>query len=177
MVGIGDGLSSGRKVFCTSEDVLTPLPAVEDAGMVDDLLVAMTPAAPTEGVSGLGVMVDVQDRSEIEVDSEKAEKLSGGPTGLGNKSGIPVDTKFLGGRKGGAEAGGAPDPAPLVVDGNKWRDLTKVPQIVGQFPALVGVDEITREENEPTGLNLTVKRGLLGSEFRSAYAKNEELIW
>ena len=68
VVGICYRPAARREVLRAVQDALPSLPTVEDACVIDDLLVGVSPASPAQGVCGLGVVINVEDRGEVKVD-------------------------------------------------------------------------------------------------------------
>ena len=177
MVGIGCCPAAGWKVLTAAKDMLATLPSIENSGIVYDLLVMLSPAATPQGIGGFRMMIDVENRGEVEVDAQQAEELTGGPACLCNHPGVTVRAEALGGGERRCEGSGPPDPPALVINGNEGWYLAQVTQIVGKLPALFGIYDVPSEEDEATGLDLTIKRSLFRGKFGSANAEDENLIW
>ena len=125
-MGVGLSLAAPGKVFGTTEDALAALPAVKGARVVDYLLVSLAPASSIEGVHGLRVMVDIEDRSEVEVDPEQGEYLAGSPSNLCDDPWVFPGSQLLCRRGRGKEGGGAPHATSFIINSDEGGVITQL---------------------------------------------------
>ena len=64
------------KVLGTTQDTFAAQGAVEDSGVVDDLLGIFAPAAAFEGVVRRVVLADVEHGAEVEIEAKQAQDLA-----------------------------------------------------------------------------------------------------
>lgn len=174
-VGIDFSGAVGGEVFSAGEDSLAAHGAIENACVVDDFLRVRAVAAAFKGIICFVIVGDIEDGTEIEIEAEVAEELSGDAAVLFDEGAVSFFTELLG--VGGfladfAEAG---DAAAFLVDGDDWFDVREIAKVVGEFPELLRAFDVAGEEDEPTGLNALEAGGGLGIEFRSGDAGEEEL--
>jgi hypothetical protein len=62
------------------------------------------------------MMIEIQDRSEIKIETEQAELVGSEHAGAGAENGIAFRRKGIGGRQGRSDVLGAGDPAAFLVD-------------------------------------------------------------
>ena len=175
MVGVGLRLAAPGEVLGTTEDALTALPPVKGASVVDYLLVSFAPAAAIEGVLSLGMMIDIKDRSEVEVDPEHGEHLAGSPSNLCDDPGVSLDPQLSCGRRRGKKRRGAPHTTSFIINADEGGVVAQLTKGVSKLSGLERANQISCEEDKAPGLHIAEKREFLRSELRSRESEEETL--
>ena len=152
VMGIDAGAASGGEVFAAREDSVFAEPAIEVAGVVDDVLGVAAPAASAQGVGFFGFVIDVEVGGEVEVDPEHLEVTSGEGSEPGALLKVALGAEGAGVGRSGAESGGAPDAAAFVVDADEGGVVGEFAEFVGEGAGLLGVDDVSGEEDVAGGL-------------------------
>ena len=174
-MGVGLSLAAPGEVLGATEDALAALPAVKGARVVDYLLVSFAPASSIEGVHGLRVMVDIKDRSEVEVDPEQGEYLAGSPSNLCDDPWVFPGSQLLCGRGRGKEGGGAPHATSFIINSDEGGVITQLTKGVSKLPGLRCVNQVPSKEDEAPGLHIAEKGEFLPRKLRPREAEEEAL--
>jgi hypothetical protein len=148
---------------------------VEDAGHGDDLIGCRAVAAAAEGVVGLIIEGNVEDRAEIEIEAEDPKELSGQLSMAGDEFEISLVAELAGVGRLVAEELETRYTASFLVDGDDRLDIAEFPETVCETTELIGCFYITAEEDESSRLNPAYEIGIGIINFHAWHTKEQKL--
>ena len=135
--------------------------AVKDAGHLNDLIRSGAVAAPAKGVISLVVKGDVEHRTEIEIESEKPQKLPCECAMPRDQDRISLLAKLPGIGRFVAQELESRDPPSLLVDGDDRLDGAELPKLISEPAQLPWSFDVPAKENESPWLDSADEIGVL----------------
>jgi hypothetical protein len=158
-------------VFATTQDARGAQRLVEESRIVDDLLdvVSVTPA--TQRVVGIVIKGNIQDGTQIEVESEDPEQFARDSAVPGNEFGITPVPKRIGVGRFVSNQTQPGNTSPLLINRDDGFDPAQIAQVIDQFPKLVWGLDVSTEENVSARLDPTKDGGGLFIQFGAGNAR------
>jgi hypothetical protein len=163
------------EVLAAAQDAFLAHGAVEDARVGDDLLRIFAVGAAFERVVRRIVIADVQNRAEVEIETEVTQNLSGEFAMTLDQFGIALVSQRLGIRRLLADQTQSRNAAAFLVDGDERLDVRDVAQVVDEFAELLRRLNVPSEQNKTTRLEFFEPGGGFRGEFRAGDAHEKKL--
>ncbi len=163
------------EVLAAGEDAGRLESLVEDPCHGDDLIGRRAIAAAAEGVVGLIIEGNVEDRAEVEIETEDPQKLSCNLPMTGDELEISLVAELAGVGRLVAEKLETRNPSTLLVDGDDRLDIAEFPEAVGETTKLIGRLDIAAKENKSSWLNPADEVGIGIIDFHAGHTKEQKL--
>jgi hypothetical protein len=155
-----------------------PLPAhglIERTGIAHNLfdIFSVTPAA--QGVFGVIIKRNVEHRTKIEIESEKAQQTSGDVAVTPDQIDIVFLAQLLRVRRFVSDAPQSRDASAFLIDCDNGLDVAQLTQIVDEPSELRRALEIASEENVCPRLHTPKQTGCFRIEFFSWNTRHYQL--
>ena len=151
LVGVDSSTPQPRKVLAASEHALFRLGCQERAAEEGDVI-RVGAVRPVSDPVGRGSRREIQDRGEIEIESQGFQPLAGAARMFADevhRRGAVAQSEVRG--QGGEDSFQAVDPASFLVDGQKWRDRNGPGEIPAERRDLRRIHEIPGEQDDRPG--------------------------
>ena len=148
---------------------------VEGSGFFNDLGDIAAVAAPAERVVGLVVKGNVQHGAEVQVESENAQDAAGDVSMTADQIQIPAVAELLGIGRLVADEFEAGHASTLLVDRDDRLHAAQIAEVVDELAELLGGLDVSAEEDESSGLDLTEEAGGFGIEFCAGNTNEKKL--
>jgi hypothetical protein len=142
-------------MFAATENPLPAQPFIERARQPYDLFHALAVAAAAERIIRVVIEGNVEDGTEIEVETEQAEEPAGDLAVAPDEGNVVAITELLRVRRLVPDQPQPGHAAAFLVDRDDWLDLAHIAQVIDQFPQLGRALDIAAKENESARLHPT----------------------
>src|SRR5580765_7277418 len=134
-------------MFATAGDPLPAQGLVKRTGVAHNLFHIFPVAAAVQRIFGVIVEGNVEHRTKIEIEPEKAQQTSRDIAVAPDQIDIVFIAQLLRVRRFVSDAPQSRDASAFLIDCNDWLDLADVAQIVDELSELCPTFEIASEEN------------------------------
>jgi hypothetical protein len=162
-------------MFAAAGNALCAHRLVKSAGVAHHFINVLSITAASQRIIGIVIERDVEDRTEIEVEPEKAQQPPGDVTVPRDQPRIALFAKFLRIRRLVTNQSEPRNPTAFLINGDDRFDFGNIPQIINQLPQLRRGFDIPPEKNESARLEPTEMRRSLGIQFLARHARHDQL--
>src|SRR5712691_7358922 len=162
-------------MFTAARNPLLAHGLVERAGIAYHLLDIFSVAPAVERILGVVLEGNVEHRTKIEIEPEKAQQTSGDVAVAPDQIDIVLIAQLLRVRRFVSDTPQSRDASAFLIDCNDGLDLAQVAQIVDELSELRRALEIASEENECPGLHAPKQPGCFRIEFFSGNTRHYQL--
>jgi hypothetical protein len=121
-------------MFAATQDPLLAQCFVKGARQPNDLFHCLSVAAAAERIVGVVIERNVEDGTEVEVETEKTEEPAGNFTVTPDEGYVVAIPQLLGVRRLVPDQAEPRDASAFLVDRYDRFDGTEIPEIIDQFP-------------------------------------------
>src|SRR6476469_8766816 len=155
-----------------------PLPAhglIKCTGIAYDLLDGFSVTPAVQRVLGVIIKGNVEHRTKIEIEPEKAQQTSGDVAVAPDQIDIVLLAQLLRVRRFVSDAPQPRDASAFLIDCDYWLDVAQVAQIVDELSELRPTLEIASEENVCPRLHAPKQTGCFPIELFSGNTRHYQL--
>src|SRR4030095_4125479 len=152
-------------MFAATGDLLPAHGLIERAGIAHNLFDIFSVAPAVQRVFGVIIEGNIEDGTKIEIESEKAQQMSGDVSVAPDEIDIVLLAQLLRVRRFVSDAAQSRHAPAFLIDRNNGLDVAQVTQIVDELSELRPALEGASEENECSGLHASEQPGCFRIEF------------
>src|SRR6266404_475207 len=163
------------EMFAAARDPLPSHSGIEYTSIAHDLLDIFSVAPAAQRILSVIIKGDVQHRTKIQIEPEKAQQTSGDLAMAPNQVEVILVAQLLRARRLTANQAQSRHTPAFLVDGNDRLDVAEVAQIIDKLSELRRTLDVACEKNKGTRLDASKQGGRFRIDFLARHTGHDQL--